>query len=189
MIAAVPMALVVIQPDLGTTMVFGAIWLAIAWGAGLRPLHLVALVLLAAPVLFVAWTSDALLDGYQKIRLLTFYYLLTDPTKVDFNDGYNVIQAGGGRAALERFDDSIQEGSRENIDLAVIDFVLAEPADGLDVFRKMAEVRPRQKAVLASGFADLARLTEAKRTGVGRIIPKPYTQESLTRAVREVLDS
>ena len=50
------------------------------------------------------------------------------------------------------------------------------------------EIAPRQKAVMASGFADLARLSDARRLGVGRCIVKPYTLENLGRAVREVLD-
>jgi rod shape determining protein RodA len=93
LIAGAPMLLVLVQPDLGTTIVFGTIWLAIAWGSGIRLAQIVALVALSVPALALAWTSDALLDDYQKTRLTTFYYLLTDQTKVDFNAGYNVIQA------------------------------------------------------------------------------------------------
>lgn len=92
-IAGVPLALVLLQPDLGTGLVIGIIWLVMAWGAGVRPSQLIALALLAAPVLYLAWTRDELLDAEQRSRLLTFYYLLTDRTKVDYNDSYNVIQA------------------------------------------------------------------------------------------------
>ncbi len=88
-----PLLLVLLQPDLGTAIVIGCIWLVMAWGAGIRATQLAALALVALPVAYVAWSSDVLLDEYQKRRLLTFYYLLVDPTKVDFNDGYNVIQA------------------------------------------------------------------------------------------------
>ena len=94
-ITAVPLLLVLVQPDLGTAMVIAMIWLVMAWGAGIRLGQLLALALLTLPVAYLAWRSDALLDDYQKRRLLTFFYLLTDPTKVDFNDGYNVIQALG----------------------------------------------------------------------------------------------
>jgi len=94
-ITAVPLLLVLVQPDLGTALVIAMIWLVMAWGAGIRLGQLLALALLTLPVAYLAWRSDALLDDYQKRRLLTFFYLLTDPTKVDFNDGYNVIQALG----------------------------------------------------------------------------------------------
>ncbi len=88
-----PLLLVLIQPDLGSAIVLGTIWLVMAWGAGMRPLQLLSLVLLALPFLFVSWQSDLILDDYQRQRLLTFYFLLTDPANVDFNDSYNVVQA------------------------------------------------------------------------------------------------
>ncbi|NTU79865.1 MAG: rod shape-determining protein RodA [Chloroflexales bacterium] len=92
-IALVPALFVLVQPDLGSALVIGTVWLVMAWGAGIRPSQLLALLLVTAPVLYVVWSSDAILDDYQRRRLLTFYYLLTNPARVDFNDGYNVIQA------------------------------------------------------------------------------------------------
>ena len=103
--------------------------------------------------------------------------------------GYRVISVPDGRAAIAKFAESVQHESTGRIDLAVIDYILADPLDGLETYKKIIEICPRQKAVMASGFADLARLTEARRTGIGRIIQKPYTAENLTRAVREVLDA
>jgi rod shape determining protein RodA len=93
LIAAAPLLLVFLQPDLGTALVMALIWAVMAWGSGVRLIQLAALALVAAPTLYVVWTTDYVLDEEQRSRLLTFYYLLTDPGKVDFNDGYNVIQA------------------------------------------------------------------------------------------------
>ena len=92
-IALVPALLVVVQPDMGSAIVIGAIWLVMAWGAGIKPLQLLGLLLLALGGFYAAWHSNAIFDDYQRRRLLTFYFLLTDPAQVDFNDGYNVIQA------------------------------------------------------------------------------------------------
>ncbi len=86
-----PMLLVALQPDLGTTIVIGCIWLAMAWGAGIRVPQLAVLAVLAVPVVSIGW--QAVLDEEQKSRLLTFYVLLTNPDQVDPNDGYNVIQS------------------------------------------------------------------------------------------------
>ncbi len=93
LITLVPLLLVLIQPDLGTALVMLGIWLVMAWGSGVRPGQLVALALLALPLLYVAWTTDLLLDDYQRRRLLTFYYLLRDPAQVNRDDAYNVVQA------------------------------------------------------------------------------------------------
>lgn len=92
-LAAVPILLVLLQPDLGSALVLVAIWLVMAWGAGIKPGQFAVLLLIAAPMLYLSWESDRLLDDFQKRRLLTFYYLLTDPSQADFNDSYNVVQA------------------------------------------------------------------------------------------------
>ncbi len=86
-----PLLLVLIQPDLGSAIVYGMIWLVMAWGAGMRWQQFVVLAVLAIPTIYLVWMQG--LDSFQQVRLLTFYYLLTDPSKVDFNAGYNVIQA------------------------------------------------------------------------------------------------
>lgn len=91
LIAAVPMALVFVQPDLGTALVMASIWLVMAWGAGMRPSQLLLLFIMAVPLGWVAW--HYVLDTYQQVRLSTFYYLLTNPAAVDFNAAYNVIQS------------------------------------------------------------------------------------------------
>ena len=69
-LAALPLALVLLQPDFGTAMVMGFIWVAMAWGAGLRWFHVLALALAAGPALFAGW--QYLLHDYQRGRLLAF---------------------------------------------------------------------------------------------------------------------
>jgi len=91
LITSAPLLLVLIQPDLGSAIVYGMIWLVMAWGAGMRWQQFVVLAVLAIPTIYLVWMQG--LDSFQQVRLLTFYYLLTDPSKVDFNAGYNVIQA------------------------------------------------------------------------------------------------
>ncbi|NJP06205.1 MAG: rod shape-determining protein RodA [Chloroflexaceae bacterium] len=90
-IGCLPVLLVLVQPDFGTAVIFGAIWLSMAWCSGIRLSHLLMLFLVAIPIIWVGWTY--VLDDYQKARLLTFYWLHYDPTKVDPNDGYNVTQS------------------------------------------------------------------------------------------------
>ncbi len=86
-----PLLLVFIQPDLGTAIIFGAIWLAMAWAAGLRWQQLSLILVLALPMMVVGWVF--VLNEEQRARLSTFYWLFTDPSKVDPNEGYNIIQS------------------------------------------------------------------------------------------------
>lgn len=90
-LAGVPLLLVFVQPDFGTGVVFGVIWLTMAWGAGIRLSHLSILAVLGIPVVLLGW--EYVLDVEQRSRLLTFYWLLTNPGQVDANDAYNIIQS------------------------------------------------------------------------------------------------
>lgn len=87
----IPMLLVLFQPDLGTAMVFGFIWLVMAWDAGMRWQQLLLIVLCSLPFIAVGW--QYVLSEEQKARLLTFYWLFVDPDNVDPNEGYNIIQS------------------------------------------------------------------------------------------------
>jgi rod shape determining protein RodA len=94
-IAGAPALLVLIEPDLGSALVFGVLWLAMAVMAGARPLHLSALALVGAaltPILLLAATQD-----YQRERIAIWQ----DPYKDPIGAGFNIIQAeisiGSGR--------------------------------------------------------------------------------------------
>lgn len=90
-LTGIPLAFILIQPDLGTALIFGLVWLIMAIGSGAPRSFLITIVLLAIPFLFVGWIY--VLDDYQRTRLLTFYFLITDPAEVDPNEGYNIIQS------------------------------------------------------------------------------------------------
>lgn len=79
--------LVFLQPDLGTAVIFGALWLGIAVVAGVRLWHLAQLGLLAgvlAPLLAARFFS-----AYMWERLAAHF----DPSRDPLGSGYNVLQA------------------------------------------------------------------------------------------------
>lgn len=85
-VAAVPAVLVLLQPDLGTAIVFVALGFGMVLLAGAPPglvASLLAAGALALPLL------PHLLHGYQKKRLEIFL----DPTRDPLGAGYNLIQA------------------------------------------------------------------------------------------------
>ncbi|MGH2447627.1 MAG: rod shape-determining protein RodA [Chloroflexota bacterium] len=90
-LVALPLGLVLYQPDLGTSAVFLAIWLGMALMAGIRPAHLAILGAIAAAVLPVLWIVVGHLKRFQYMqeRLLIFL----DPHKAPLGAGYNVIHS------------------------------------------------------------------------------------------------
>lgn len=85
-LAAGMMFLVLRQPDLGSSLVLGFIWLSMVIVSGLRWQHVVVLALLGGLVAGGAWFA---LADYQKARLQTFLNPELDPK----GSGYNVIQS------------------------------------------------------------------------------------------------
>ena len=83
---AVPVALVLKQPNLGTAVILGLVGLAVFVAAGLRWWWLV---LAALPLPFAAQYAYAHLRDYQRARITTFF----DPESDPLGAGYNIMQS------------------------------------------------------------------------------------------------
>jgi signal transduction histidine kinase len=95
--------------------------------------------------------------------------------------GYRVATAASGELALAWLAD-------RPADLLVLDMTMEPGIDGCETFRRAVAVRPGLKAIIASGYAENARVREAQRLGAGSYLRKPYTMEKLAMAVRRELD-
>jgi DNA-binding NarL/FixJ family response regulator len=73
------------------------------------------------------------------------------------------------------------------VDLLVLDMIMAPGMDGLDTYRKIIELHPNQKAVIASGFTETERIRDVQRIGAGAYIKKPFTLETIGLAVQREL--
>ena len=88
-IAGVPMGLILLQPDLGTVLVFAALTLGLLTVAGLRLRYLVALAVLGAVGVGLVLNSG-MLETYQKDRLTVF---ITGGQKDAQGAAYNLEQS------------------------------------------------------------------------------------------------
>jgi len=96
-----PAALVFLQPDLGTALVFGAITLAVMFVGGVRWTHFAAigaaLVALTAAVLVAAPAIGVpILKGYQEQRLTSFTHPSADPANAGYQQNQAKIAIGSG---------------------------------------------------------------------------------------------
>ena len=87
-IAAIPVLLIVIQPDLGTVLIISAAVVAMIGVSGARPIWVVVLLLLAVVGGFTAVKTGAISD-YQVARLQSFI----DPTSDPQSTGYQLRQS------------------------------------------------------------------------------------------------
>lgn len=87
-IAAIPVLLIVIQPDLGTVLIISAAVVAMIGVSGAKPIWVVGLLLLAVVGGFTAVKTGAVSD-YQVARLQSF----VDPTSDPQSTGYQLRQS------------------------------------------------------------------------------------------------
>ncbi len=95
--------------------------------------------------------------------------------------GYEATVAASGEQAVTAIRD-------RSFDLLLLDMIMEPGMDGLDTYRKILELRPGQKALIASGYSETDRVKGAQRLGAGTYLKKPYTVETVAVAVRRELD-
>jgi rod shape determining protein RodA len=89
---AIPVGLIFIQPDLGTTIVFIVIWGVLIWSAGLRLRHIAILGTVGMLMLPIGVSQ---LEPYQLSRITTFINPESDPDAF-FNIRQALISIGSG---------------------------------------------------------------------------------------------
>ena len=102
--------------------------------------------------------------------------------------GYETLLFHTGAAVIAWLEEQIRAG-HPTADLALVDLVLGEAMDGVEVFKRMRQIHPRQKGVLIGGFVETERVQQAYEEGIAAYVRKPFTIETLSRVVREVLDN
>lgn len=82
-----PLGLILLQPDFGSGMIFGAIWLGMMLISGISRKHLMIFFITGVILFTLAWFFG--FKPYQKARILTFI----NPTSDIQGSGYNVYQS------------------------------------------------------------------------------------------------
>ena len=94
--------------------------------------------------------------------------------------GYSANTVSSGEGAI----DYLKNNSTA---LVLLDMIMDPGIDGLDTYRQILKLYPKQKAIIASGFSETKRVKEAQKLGAGQYVKKPYTLENLGLAVKKEL--
>jgi len=95
--------------------------------------------------------------------------------------GYSVTTVSSGEEAVDYLKDN-------TADLLILDMIMDPGIDGLDTYKKIIELHPKQKAIIASGLSETERVKEAQKLGAGAYVKKPFLLEKIGLAVREELE-
>ncbi len=101
-------------------------------------------------------------------------------TKILERLGYHVETVSSGEEALEYL-------KGKGVDLLVLDMIMSPGIDGLETYKRVLELNPGQKAVIASGYSDTDRVKEALRIGAVSYIKKPYLLQKIGVAIKDAL--
>jgi DNA-binding NtrC family response regulator len=95
--------------------------------------------------------------------------------------GYFVTSVASGEEAIDYM-------KKNSADLLILDMIMDPGIDGLETYKRILELHPEQKAIIASGFTETKRVKEAQKLGAGAYVKKPYILEKIGLAVRKELD-
>lgn len=92
--AGIVFILVALQPDFGSAIIIGLIWLGMVLMSGLRQLHLFAVIALGVTAFAGLWFFG--FEDYQKQRIMTFIHPLADIHGAGYNAYQSTIAVGSG---------------------------------------------------------------------------------------------
>jgi CheY-like chemotaxis protein len=97
--------------------------------------------------------------------------------------GYTVIRAGDGHAALAALERAGE------IDLMVTDIIMPGGMNGIELARKVREIRPEIKVIFTSGFPADALSERSGNLEGGPLLHKPYLRAEFADMVRKSVNA
>jgi two-component system, cell cycle sensor histidine kinase and response regulator CckA len=85
-------------------------------------------------------------------------------------------------------EESVQYLKEHRVDLLGLDMIMDPGMDGLDTYKKILEIHPKQKAIIVSGYSESERVQDVQSLGAGAYVKKPYVLEKLGLAVKRDLN-
>jgi len=96
--------------------------------------------------------------------------------------GYNVIEAGGGKEAIQLFGEWC-----DKIDMVILDMIMPDIGGG-EVYDRIKKIDPQVKVLLSSGYSIDGQATDILERGCNSFIQKPFNLAVLSNKIREVLN-
>ena len=94
--------------------------------------------------------------------------------------GYQAISVSSGEAAIEHL-------KNNNADIMLLDIIMAPGINGIETCKVVVKHKPDIKVISTSGYFKPEAIQELKNLGVSEFLPKPYTIESISKALKREL--
>jgi len=90
-------------------------------------------------------------------------------------------------AGAESGEKAIEYLTQNQVDLLLLDMIMAPGMNGRETYEQLTKIYPSQKAIIVSGFSESVDVKTALKAGVISYLKKPYSIEELARSVADAL--
>ncbi len=94
--------------------------------------------------------------------------------------GYETIAVSSGEEALSYIKNNVA-------DLVIIDMIMDPGINGKETYEQMIKIRPGQRAIIVSGFAETDDVKKTLKMGAGIFLKKPFSFEDIGLAIKAEL--
>ncbi|NLD36072.1 MAG: response regulator [Desulfatiglans sp.] len=94
--------------------------------------------------------------------------------------GYETIAVSSGEEAVSRI-------KNNPVDLVLIDMIMEPGINGKETYERMLKIRPGQKAIIVSGFAETDDVKKTLKMGAGKYLKKPFSFEDIGLTIKAEL--
>ncbi len=94
--------------------------------------------------------------------------------------GYSVAAVASGEEAVSYLE-------QNQAHLVMLDMLLGPGINGRELYERILVLRPGQRAIIVSGFADSREINRTLQMGASQLVKKPYTLKELGVAVKKAL--
>ncbi len=120
--------------------------------------------------------------GTGRILVADDEELIRDITEEILQDlGYSVSLCNDGEEAVDFY-----KNNQKDIDLIIIDIMMPK-LGGIDCYRELIKINPDVKVIISSGCINKDEKDNLLNEGIMKIVQKPFTIESLSKVVLEVM--
>jgi len=95
-------------------------------------------------------------------------------------EGYRILTANGGKAALET-------ARKDRVDVVLTDLMMPD-MDGLDLLRSVKTVSPDTEVILMTAYGTVERAVEAMKEGAYDFVTKPFKKIQIIKGVRRAME-
>ncbi len=126
------------------------------------------------------------IPGKGKVLLMDDEELIRKAAGLMLSDlGYEAEFASDGHEAIEAYKRA--KAAKRPFDTVIIDLTIPGGMGGKETIKKLAELDPKVKAIVSSGYSNDPIMAEFLKYGFCDVVEKPYTLEELSHALHRTL--